>query len=130
VTGSVNQRGEIQAIGAVNEKIEGFFEVCKAKGLTGSQGVIIPKKNTQNLMVNPKVVEAVKQGKFHIYPVSTIDQGIEILTGWKAGELDEDRTFEEGTLNDCVDRELQRLASSWKAFAAKGIEGEQKESLE
>jgi len=120
VTGSVNQNGEIQAIGAVNEKIEGFFEVCKAKGLTGDQGVIIPKQNTQNLMLKPHVIGAVKQGKFHIYPVDTIDQGAEILTGLKAGELKEDGSFEEETLNYLVDQELQRLARSWKDFISKG----------
>jgi lon-related putative ATP-dependent protease len=119
VTGSVNQRGEIQAIGAVNEKIEGFYEVCKAKGLTGKQGVIIPHQNAQNLMLNPKVVEAVKKGDFHIYTVKTIDQGIEILTGLKAGEPGEDGTFEEGTLNYLVDQELQRLAESWRSFMAR-----------
>lgn len=128
VTGSVNQNGETQAIGAVNEKIEGFFEVCKAKGLTGDQGVIIPKQNTQNLMLKPQVIEAVEQGKFHIYPVETIDQGIEILTGLKAGELKEDGTFEEETLNYLVDQELQRLANSWKAFISKEKEKQGKSS--
>jgi ATP-dependent Lon protease len=116
VTGSVNQRGDIQAIGGVNEKIEGFFEVCKAKGLTGNQGVIIPWQNTQNLMLNSKVVEAVKQGKFHIYSVNSIDQGIEILTGLEAGKLEEEGIFEENTINYLVDQELQRLADSWKFF--------------
>jgi lon-related putative ATP-dependent protease len=117
VTGSLNQNGEIQAIGGVNEKIEGFFEVCKAKGLTGTQGVIIPEQNTQNLMLKKEVVEAVQQGKFHIYPVKTIDEGIEILTGVKAGEKKEDGAFEEGTVNFLVDQELQRLAKSWKEFS-------------
>jgi ATP-dependent Lon protease len=119
VTGSVNQRGDIQAIGGVNEKIEGFFEVCKAKGLTGNQGVIVPLQNKRNLMLNSKVVESVKQGKFHIYPVNTIDQGIEILTGLEAGELKEDGTFQEDTINHLVDQELQRLAESWKSFMAR-----------
>jgi len=118
VTGSLNQKGEIQPIGGVNEKIEGFFEVCKANGLTGSQGVIIPHQNIQNLMLRKEVIEAVGQGKFHIYPVKSIDQGIEILTGVKAGERKKDGTFEEGTVNDIVDQELQRLAKSWKEFAA------------
>jgi len=122
VTGSVNQNGEVQAIGAVNEKIEGFYEVCKAKGLTGEQGVIIPKQNIQNLMLKPYVIDAVKEGKFHIYRVETIDQGIEILTGLKAGALKEDGTFEEDTLNHLVDQELQRLADSWKAFISRGRE--------
>ena len=85
VTGSVNQKGEVQAIGGVNEKIEGFFEVCKAKGLTGEQGVMIPDSNVQNLMLKEEVVDAVKAGKFNIYSVKTIDEGIEVLTGTKAG---------------------------------------------
>jgi lon-related putative ATP-dependent protease len=118
VTGSLNQKGEIQPIGGVNEKIEGFFDVCKAKGLTGNQGVIIPQQNIQNLMLRKDVIETIEQGKFHIYPVKTIDQGIEILTGVKAGELKEDGIFEEGTVNHTVDQELQRLAKSWKEFAA------------
>lgn len=122
VTGSVNQNGEIQAIGGVNEKIEGFFDVCRAKELTGKQGVIIPRQNAQNLMLKSRVVDAVKQGKFHIYPVETIDQGIEILTGLKAGELKEDGTFDEETMNYFVDRELRRLASNWKAFASRSDE--------
>jgi ATP-dependent Lon protease len=117
VTGSLNQKGEIQPIGGVNEKIEGFFDVCKSKGLTANQGVIIPHQNIQNLMLRKEVIEAVEQGKFHIYPVKTIDQGIEILTGVKAGEKKEDGTFEEKTVNHIVDQELQRLAKSWKEFA-------------
>ena len=87
VTGSVNQKGEVQAIGGVNEKIEGFFELCKAKGLTGDQGVLIPRSNLQNLMLKESVVEAVKEVKFNIYAVSTIDEGIEILTGMKAKSI-------------------------------------------
>ncbi len=123
VTGSINQKGEIQPIGGVNEKIEGFYDVCRAKGLTGTQGVIIPHQNVQNLMLRSDVVEAVRQGKFHIYPIKTIDEGIEILTGIEAGKLKEDGTFEEGTVNHLVDQELQRLAASWKTFAA-GLEKE------
>ncbi len=99
VTGSVNQKGEVQAIGGVNEKIEGFFEVCKAKGFTGRQGVMIPESNMQNLMLKEEIVEAVKEGKFHIYPVKTIDEGIEVLTGVKAGEKTKDGTFEANTVN-------------------------------
>lgn len=117
VTGSLNQKGGIQAIGGVNEKIEGFYEVCKAKGFTGNQGVIIPQKNVQNLMLRKDVIDAVKDGKFHIYPIQTVDEGIEILTGVKAGEKKEDGNFEEGTVNDIVDQELQRLAKSWKDFS-------------
>jgi lon-related putative ATP-dependent protease len=116
VTGSLNQKGEIQPIGGVNEKIEGFFEVCKAHGLTGTQGVIIPYQNVQNLMLRPEVIEAAAQGKFHIYPVETIDQGIEILTGVPAGKCREDGAWEEGTVNSLVDKELQRLALAAKEF--------------
>jgi lon-related putative ATP-dependent protease len=118
VTGSLNQKGEIQPIGGVNEKIEGFFEVCKAKGFAGNQGVIIPHQNIKNLMLRNDVVKAVKQGKFHIYPVKSIDEGIEILTEVRAGERKKDGTFEDGTVNYLVDQELQRLAKSWKTFAA------------
>ena len=128
VTGSLNQKGEIQPIGGVNEKIEGFFDVCKAKGLTGNQGVIIPHQNIKNLMLNNDVVEAVKQAKFHIYPVKSIDEGIEILTEVKAGEKKKDETFEEGTVNYLVDQELQRLAQSWKAFSTQPEKGKEKES--
>ena len=99
VTGSVNQKGEIQAIGGVNEKIEGFYELCKARGLTGKQGVIIPKSNEENLMLKESVVEAVRQGQFNIYSVSTVEEGIEILTGVKAGMRQEDGTFEKDTVN-------------------------------
>jgi ATP-dependent Lon protease len=118
VTGSLNQKGEIQPIGGVNEKIEGFFDVCKAKGLTGTQGVLIPHQNVQDLMLRRDVVKAVAQGKFHVYPVATIDEGIEVLTGVEAGRSKEDGAFEEGTLNDLVDKELQRLAQGWKKFQA------------
>jgi len=117
VTGSLNQHGEIQPIGGVNEKIEGFFDVCRAQGLTGTQGVIIPAQNVQNLMLRKDVVEAVKSGQFHIYPIKTIDEGIEILTGVKAGQRKEDGTWEEGTINYLVDQGLSRLAQSWKAYA-------------
>ena len=116
VTGSINQKGEIQPIGGVNEKIEGFFDVCRAKGLTGTQGVIIPQQNIQNLMLRRDVVEAVAQGRFHIYSVKSIDEGIEILTGVEAGEAGEGGAFEEGTVNFLVDKEMQRLAASWKSF--------------
>ncbi|MBI4301801.1 MAG: AAA family ATPase [Chloroflexi bacterium] len=116
VTGSVNQRGEVQAIGGVNEKIEGFFGVCKAKGLTGDQGVIIPASNVRNLMLKEEVVEAVREGKFHIYPVKTIDEGMEILTGAKAGVKREDGTFEEDTVNYRVDKRLRELAKGLRDF--------------
>ncbi|MCD6317925.1 AAA family ATPase [Candidatus Aerophobetes bacterium] len=109
VTGSVNQKGEIQPIGGVNYKIEGFFEVCRAKGLTGKQGVIIPKSNTKNLMLKKEVIEAVRKEKFHIYPISTIDEGMEILTGVKAGERGKDGKFPKGTVNYLVEDKLLYL---------------------
>jgi lon-related putative ATP-dependent protease len=116
VTGSVNQKGEVQAIGGVNEKIEGFFEVCKAKGLTGQQGVMIPDSNIQNLMLKEEIVDAVKAGKFHIYSAKTIDEGIEVLTGVKAGEKRQDGTFEDGTVNYRVDKHLKEMAERLKDF--------------
>ena len=86
VTGSVNQHGDIQPIGGVNQKIEGFYDVCKLKGLTGRQGALIPAENVDNLMLRDEVIEAVRKGQFHIYPVGTVEQGIEILTGVDAGK--------------------------------------------
>jgi len=127
VTGSINQKGEVQAIGGVNEKIEGFFETCKARGLTGQQGVLIPESNVQNLMLKKEVLEAVKEGKFHIWAVKTVDEGIEILTGVKAGARKEDGTFEEDSVNDRVDRRLQELAERMKEF---GKEKREEESSE
>jgi ATP-dependent Lon protease len=116
VTGSLNQKGEIQPIGGVNEKIEGFYDVCRAKGLTGTQGVIIPHQNVQNLMLRTDVVAAAKEGQFHIYPIKTIDEGVEILAGIPAGARKKDGTFEEESINDLVDKELQRLARVSKGF--------------
>ena len=116
VTGSVNQNGEIQPIGGVNQKIEGFFDVCKARGLNGTQGVMIPHQNTGDLMLRKDVVEAVSQGKFHIYPVKTIDQGIEILTGVPAGEKNPDGSYPEGSVNFRVNKKLLDLARSMKGF--------------
>ena len=107
VTGSVNQRGEVQAIGGANEKTEGFFDVCKARGLTGEQGVLIPASNVRHLMLREDVVEACRKGEFAVYNVTTIDQGMEILTGVPAGEPDKDGVYPEGTINrlvaDCLD---------------------------
>lgn len=111
-TGSVNQKGKIQAIGDVNQKVEGFFEVCKEKGLTGKQGVIIPKANTKNLMLKREVIQAVKQKKFHIYPVATVEQGIEILTGVPAGKPDKDGNYPQGSVYGAVQRKLKRFQKS------------------
>jgi len=118
VTGSVNQKGEVQAIGGVNEKIEGFYEVCKAKGLTGRQAVMIPESNVQNLMLKEEIVDAVKEGSFSIYSVKTIDEGIEVLTGTKAGQRKEDGTYEEGTINYLVDKQLRKMADKLKEYPA------------
>jgi lon-related putative ATP-dependent protease len=120
VTGSINQKGEVQAIGGVNEKIEGFFETCQAKGLTGEQGVLIPASNVQHLMLKEEVVEAVREGKFHVWSVETVDEGIEILTGVKAGVRKEDGTFEEDSVNGRVDKRLRELAESMRDFAKEG----------
>jgi len=117
VTGSVNQKGEVQAIGGVNEKIEGFYKTCKAKGLKGDEGVMIPKSNVQHLMLNEQVVEAVRQGKFHIYPVSTIDEGMEILTGVNAGQLKRDGTYDPGTVNYRVNKRLAEMTQRMAALA-------------
>jgi ATP-dependent Lon protease len=119
VTGSVNQKGEIQAIGGVNLKIEGFYDVCKARGLTGRQGVIIPIQNVDDLMLREEVYEAVEKKKFQIYAIRTIDEGIEILTGVKAGKQKPDNTFKPGTVNALVDEKLQRYATDWKKFEGK-----------
>jgi len=126
VTGSVNQKGEIQAIGGVNQKIEGFYDCCRKKGITKTQGVMIPESNVKDLMLRKDVVEAVKKGHFHIYPVKTIDEGIEILTGKKAGEKKADRTYPKGTINYLVDKKLKDLAEGLKRFGDKENEEEKK----
>jgi len=118
ITGSVNQRGEIQPIGGASQKIEGFFDVCNDFGLTGEQGVIIPHQNAKNLMLREDIVEAVREGKFHIYPVSTIDQGIEVLTGIEAGELREDGTYPEETINHKVDKRLREMADKLRQYGS------------
>ncbi len=112
VTGSVNQRGQVQSIGGVNEKIEGFYTVCKARGLTGSQGVIIPASNVHNLMLKQEVIDAVVEQRFHVWAVSDVDQGIELLTGVPAGERKEDGSWPEGTVNFRVDRRLREMVES------------------
>ena len=116
VTGSVNQKGEIQPIGGVNDKIEGFFRVCKSKGLNDENGVLIPFQNVKNLTLSDEVIEAVKEGKFHIYPISTIDEGIEILTGVKSGNKDENGNFEKDSINYLVSEKLKSYALKSKDF--------------
>jgi lon-related putative ATP-dependent protease len=109
ITGSVSQRGEVQPIGGVNWKIEGFYKVCKARGLDGTQGVLIPKANIKDLMLKKEVVDAVKEGKFHVWAVGTTDEALELLTGMTAGKRLPDGTFEEDTVNARVDQTLRRL---------------------
>ncbi|MFQ6673682.1 MAG: AAA family ATPase [Fidelibacterota bacterium] len=116
VTGSVNQLGNVQAIGGVNQKIEGFFDVCKVKGLTGNQGAIVPESNVKNLMLREDVVEAVKSKSFHIWAVKTVDEGIEILTGVPAGQRESDGGFPENTVNHRVDKRLREFAQYLKTY--------------
>jgi lon-related putative ATP-dependent protease len=123
VTGSVNQHGQIQPIGGVNEKIEGFFDTCKAKGLTGEQGVLIPASNVKNLMLRQDVIEAAEQGEFHVYPVETIDEGIEILTGVEAGEPDEEGNYPAESINGKVHARLAEFAENQRKFRASGERG-------
>ena len=122
MTGSVNQRGEVQAIGGVNEKIEGFFDVCRARGLNEQQGVLIPKSNVQHLMLREDVVEAVRHGQFAVYPIGTIDEGIEILTGVKAGERGAEGRFPAGTINRLVEDKLRSFAERSRSFAKSGAD--------
>jgi lon-related putative ATP-dependent protease len=116
VTGSVNQHGDVQAIGGVNEKIEGFFDVCASRGLSGEQGVLIPAANVKHLMLKHDVVEAVSAGKFHVYAVASIDEGIEILTGVQAGQRDALGQFPEGSINGRVERRLAEFAERVRSF--------------
>lgn len=116
VTGSVNQKGEVQAIGGVNEKIEGYYAVCKALGLNATQGVVIPASNVENLMLKEEIIESIKDDEFHIYAVKTIDEGIEILTGHSAGERLADGTYEPGTLNYLVQNRLQEMADKARQY--------------
>ena len=118
VTGSVNQFGEVQAIGGVNEKIEGFFDLCKARGLTGKHGVLIPASNVRNLMLRNDVVMAVKEGLFAIFPVSDVDEGIEILTGIAAGELDTTGSYPSDTINGMAVARLKEMAEKIKKFSS------------
>jgi lon-related putative ATP-dependent protease len=116
VTGSVNQQGDVQPIGGVNQKIEGFYDVCKLKGLTGTQGVLIPAENVEDLMLRDEVIDAVAKKKFHIYPVATIEQGIEILTGVRAGKRSKTGKFEPGSIFAAVDSRLREMADTLRRF--------------
>jgi len=118
VTGSVDQQGWVQAIGGVNEKIEGFFDVCAARGLTGDQGVLIPQANVKHLMLRADVVEACRDGRFHVHAVDTIDRGIEILTDVPAGAADNSGSYPIGTINRAVARRLEDFLVKARKLAA------------
>ncbi|HKZ46038.1 MAG TPA: Lon-insertion domain-containing protein, partial [Thermodesulfobacteriota bacterium] len=130
VTGSMNQFGEVQPVGGINEKIEGFFDVCAAKGLTGKQGVIIPKKNVRNLMLKKEVIETVKAGKFAVYPIERVEEGLEILTGAAAGERQPALAgaYPDGTINFLVAKRLKELAKTLKEFGKGKGAGKKEES--
>jgi lon-related putative ATP-dependent protease len=121
VTGSINQHGEVQAIGGANEKIEGFFEICRARGLTGDQGVLIPASNVENLMLRQDVIDAVEAGEFSIFPVRNIDQGMEILTGIPAGEPDDEGHYSADTVNGRVMARLQEFAEKVQEFSRQNL---------
>ena len=130
ITGSINQNGEVQAIGGVNEKIEGFYDCCRKIDLTGKQGVMIPETNVKDLMLRKDVVEAVKKEKFHIYAVKTIDEGIEILTDKKAGKIKSDGTYPKGSINYLVNGKLMELAEGLSKFGKEdNKEGGKKRSV-
>jgi predicted ATP-dependent protease len=118
MTGSVNQHGDVQAIGGVNEKVEGFFDLCKARGLTGSQGVVIPAANVRHLMLRRDVVEAVAAGQFRVYPVATVDQALQVLAGIPAGERDATGRFPAGSVNLRAEQRLASFAERVRSFAA------------
>jgi predicted ATP-dependent protease len=124
VTGSVNQMGEVQPVGGVNEKIEGFFDTCAARGLSGQQGVLLPRANVPHLMLRPDVVAAVAAGRFHVHAIATVDQAIELLTGLPAGQRGPDGEFEDGSVNANVEARLFDYASTLKAFGGGGGAGE------
>lgn len=122
VTGSVNQHGAVQAIGGVNEKIEGFFDLCRARGLTGRQGVLIPRSNMRHLMLRPDVVEAVRAGQFHVWAVATIDEGIELLTGVPAGVRRFDGLYPVGSINERISRRLRAFAAGVQQQHTDGVD--------
>jgi predicted ATP-dependent protease len=116
ITGSVNQHGQVQPIGGVNEKIEGFFDVCRGAGLTGDQGVLIPASNVKHLMLRADVVEAAVKGLFHVWPIETVDEAVELLTGVPAGEKAAGGRYPEGTVNQRVDDRLATFAEKARSF--------------
>jgi len=128
VTGSVNQKGEIQPIGGVNEKIEGFFDVCKSRKITGEQGVIIPYQNLRDLLLRPDVIKAVETGKFHIYTIKTIDDGIEILTGMPAGRRLSNGKFSAGSVMAAADERLRTMALMLQRFGRRNHDEDEKQN--
>ncbi len=127
VTGSMDQNGDVQPIGGVNEKIEGFFDLCRITGLDGSHGVIIPARNIKHLMLKRDVVEAVREGKFFIYPISKADEGLEIMTGMQVGAIGEDGTYPEGTINYLVVKRLTEISEAFEKKKEKEKEEEEEE---
>jgi predicted ATP-dependent protease len=123
VTGAVDQLGRVQAVGGVNPKIEGFFELCLARGLTGEEGVLVPAANVPHLVLRHDVAAAAAEGRFRIFPVETIDEGIELLTGMPAGVADETGRFPDGTFNVRVAARLEAMAARARAFGA-AVSGE------
>lgn len=124
VTGSVNQLGRVQAVGGVNEKIEGFFDVCRERGLDGSHGVVIPQDNVKHLMLREDVVDAVRQGKFSVFAVKHVDEAVTILTGMEAGARDDDGKFPQGSVNFGVEEQLISYAKLRKGFAEQGAKSD------
>jgi predicted ATP-dependent protease len=123
MTGSVNQKGEVQPIGGVNQKVEGFHDVCKAMGFTGTQGVMIPERNRRNLMLREDVLESVERGDFRILSVSSVDEALEVLTGVPAGEKQEDGKYPEGTVHHLVDKRLREMGEAMRQFGRRGKDG-------
>lgn len=130
VTGSVNQRGQVQPIGGANEKVEGFYDVCRAVGLTGRQGVVVPRRNVRNLMLREDVVDAISRGEFHVYAVDTIDDGLEILTGLPAGERLADGTYPPDTVHHLVDERLRRFSKGLERHGVDSVEAPQSRGSE
>jgi predicted ATP-dependent protease len=127
VTGSMDQNGDVQPVGGINEKIEGFYDLCKFRKIDGSQGVIIPRRNIKNLMIKKELVDAMKEGKFTIYPMDRVEEGLEILTGMPAGALTEDGTYPEGTVNYLIVKRLTEISEAMKEKKEEEKEKEEKE---
>jgi predicted ATP-dependent protease len=120
ITGSMNQKGEVQPIGAVNAKVEGLHDICRETGFSGSQGVIVPARNLDNLMLRPDVVESVRAGKFHVYAVNTVDEALELLTGEPAGERGPDGAYPEGSIHGRAEQKLQEMAEAMRNLGRAG----------